>query len=53
MDGVTSLNGSLVNTGEKKDARTSAFLLSVVANNLMLSSKYFRSHIHDVVLVLN
>ena len=53
MDGFTSLDGSLVNTDEKKEARTSAFLLSVVADNLMLSSKYVRSHIPDLVLVLD
>ena len=40
MDGVASLVGSVVNTDEKKDARTSAFLLSVAADNLMLFSKY-------------
>ena len=51
MDGVTSLDGSLVNTDEKKEARTSAFFLSVVADNLMLSSMYVRSHIPDLVLV--
>ena len=53
MDGVTSLHGSLVNTDEKKNARTSAFLLSVVADNSMLSSKYVRSHTPDLVLVLD
>ena len=53
IDGVTSLDGSLVNTDEKKEARTSAFLLSVVADNLMLYSKYVRSHIPDLVLVLD
>ena len=53
MDGVTSLDGSLANTDEKNEARTSAFLLSVVADNLMLSSKYVRSHIPDLVLVFN
>ena len=53
MDGVTSLDGSLVNTDEKKEARTSAFRLSVVADNLMLSSKYVRSHIPDFFLVLD
>ena len=37
MDGVTSLDGSLVNNEEKKDATTSAFLLSVGADNSMLS----------------
>ena len=37
MDGVTSHDGSLVNTDEKKVERTSAILLSVVADNLMLS----------------
>ena len=36
MDGVTSLDGSLVSTDEKKEARTSVFLSSVVADNLML-----------------
>ena len=39
MDGATSLEGSLVNTDENKEARTPAFVLSVVADNLMLSSK--------------
>ena len=53
MDGVASLDGSLVNTDEKKDARTSAFILSVVADNLMLSSKYVRSHMPDLVLVFD
>ena len=53
MDGATSLYGSLVNTDEKQEARTSAFLLSVVADNLILSSKYVRSHIPDLVLVLD
>ena len=53
MDGATSLDGSLVNIDEKKLARTSAFILSVVTNNLMLSSKYVRSHIPDLVLVLD
>ena len=51
MDGATSLDDSFVNTDEKKDARTSAFHLSVVADNLMLSSKHVRSHIPDLVLV--
>ena len=51
MDGATSLDGSLVNTDEKTEARTSAFLLSVVTDNLMLSSKYVRSHIPDLVLI--
>ena len=50
MHGVTSLDGSLVNTDEKKDATTSAFLLSVVADNLMLSSEYVRSYIPVLVL---
>ena len=40
-------------TDEKKEARTSAFPLSVVADNSMLSSKYVRSHIPDLVLVLD
>ena len=53
MDGVSSLDSSLVNTDEKKDARTSAFLLSVVADNLMLSSRYVRSHTPDLILVLD
>ena len=53
MDGVISLDGSFVNTDEKKDARTSTFLLSVVADNLKLSSKYVRSHILDLVLALD
>ena len=35
MDGVTSLDGSMVNTDEKKDART-VFLLAVEADNLTL-----------------
>ena len=50
MDGATSLHGSLVNTDENKDARTSAFHLSVVADDLMLSSKYVRSHIPDYLI---
>ena len=33
MNGATSHDGSLVNTDVKKDARTAAFLLSVVADN--------------------
>ena len=53
MDGVTSLDCSLVNTDEKKDARTSDFLLSVVVDDIMLSTKYVRSHIADLVLVLD
>ena len=53
MDGATSLDGSLVNTDENKDARTSAFPMSVEADNLMLSSKYIRPHFPDLVLVLN
>ena len=53
MYGVTSLYGSLVNTDEKKDVRTSAFHLPVVADNSMLSSKYTRSHIPDFILVLD
>ena len=40
MDGAISLDDSLMNTDEKKEARTFAFFLSVVADNLMLSSKY-------------
>ena len=52
-DGATSLDGSLVNTDDKKDPRTSAFLLSVVADDLMLSSKYVRSYIPDLVQVLD
>ena len=39
MDSITSLDGPLVNTDEKKDARTSAFLsLSVVADTLNILS---------------
>ena len=53
MDGATSLDGALVNTDQKNDARTSVFLLSMVADNLMLSSKYVTSNIHDLVLVLD
>ena len=49
MDGVTSLDGSLVNTDEKKDARTSVYLLSVVADNSMLSSKYDGLHMPGVL----
>ena len=53
MDGVTSLDGLLVNTDENKDARTFAFALYVVEDNSMLSSKYARSHIPDLVLALD
>ena len=53
MDGITSLDGSLVNADEKKEASTYAFLLSVVADNLMLSSEYAGSHIPALVLVLD
>ena len=53
MDGVTSFDGSLVNSDEKKDTRTSAFLLPVVADNLILSSMYATSHNPDLVLVLD
>ena len=53
MDGATSHDVSLVNTDENNDANTSAFLLSVVADNVMLSSKYVRSHIPDLVLVFD
>ena len=53
MDGATSLDGSLVNTGEKKETRTYAFPLSAVADNSMLSLKCVRSHIPDLVRVLD
>ena len=48
--GITSLTGSVVNTDDKKEAKTSAFFLSVVADNLMLFSKIVRSHIPDIVM---
>ena len=44
MDGVTSFDGSLVKIDGKKDAKISAFILSL---------KYVRSHIPDLVLVLD